>query len=95
LDTSQTSIENVIQERSHEIAQSGFFGPVTVQRFPWSSTYQTRQYLGLLNTYSDHLRLSGITREHLFVAVAKAINAQGGIIERDYVTVLHVAQKLT
>lgn len=90
----QNDMEAVIQERSDEIIQSGFFGPVRLRRFPWSQTYQTRQYLGLLNTYSDHLRLSRSIRQRLFEAIAAAINSQGGLIERDYVTVLYIAQKL-
>jgi hypothetical protein len=93
--TMQSSIENVIEERSYEIAQSGLFGPVTIRRFPWSYTYQTRQYLGLLNTYSDHLRLSASTRQRLFEAVAAAINSHGGNIKREYVTVEFIAQKLS
>lgn len=93
--TMRSSIENVVEERSHEIAQSGLFGPVTIQRFPWSITYHTRQYLGLLNTYSDHLRLSGTTRQRLFEAVAAAIIINGGYIKREYVTVEFIAQKLS
>ncbi len=91
----QSSIENVIEERSHEIAQSGLFGPVTIRRFPWYAVYQTRQYLGLLNTYSDHLRLSETTRQHLFKAVAQVINSYGGKIKREYVTVEFIAKKLS
>ena len=64
-------------------------------RFPWSQTYRTREYLGLLNTYSDHLRLPAATRQRLFDAIAAAIDSQGGLVERNYVTVLYVAHKLS
>jgi SAM-dependent methyltransferase len=86
--------EQVMQERIKTINQSGFFGPVTLERFPWSRTYQTREYLGLLNTYSDHLRLKEKARQNLFKAIAAAIDAQGGSITREYVTVLYLAHKL-
>ncbi len=93
--TMQSSIENVVEERSHEIAQTGLFSPVTIRRFPWSYTYQTRHYLGLLNTYSDHLRLSDTTRQRLFEALAADINSHGGNITQEYVTVEFIAQKLS
>lgn len=93
LDDPQSAIEETIRERTEEITRSGCFGPVTIRRFPWSQTYRTGEYVGLINTHSDHLRLPEQTRQHLFKSVAAAIDAQGGSIELDYVTVLYVAQK--
>jgi len=93
LDSPLNSIEETIQERSDEITQSGCFGPVIVRRFPWSRTYPTRQYIGLLNTYSDHLRLPEQTRQRLFEEIAATIYAQGGSIQKEYVAVLFIAQK--
>ena len=86
--------DEAIQQRVVEIEASGCFGTVTVKRFPWSMRYTTRQYQGLLNTYSDHLRLSGVTRQHLIHAIGEVIDSHGGSIERPYVAVLYVAQKL-
>ncbi len=93
MDNPQNAIEETIQERSDEITRSGCFGPVTIRRFPWSQTYQTGEYIGLLNTYSDHLRLPAQTRQRLFEGIAAAIDAQGGSIEREYIAVLYIAQK--
>ena len=93
LDNPQNAIEETIQERTEEITQSGCFGPVIVRRFPWSQTYRTREYLGLLNTYSDHLCLPAQTRQRLSEGIAAVIDAQGGSVEREYVSVLYVAQK--
>ena len=95
LDNPQNASEESIQERSDTITQSGCFGPVTLRRFPWSSIYRTREYLGLLNTYSDHLRLSEPTRQRLFEAISALIDARGGSIERNYIAVLYISQKLT
>ncbi len=86
-------IEEVIQQRAKSIAESGCFGPVSIQQFPWSVRYATQDYLGLLNTYSDHLRLSEQTRHHLLDGVAEVINRNGGIFERPYLSVLYTAPK--
>jgi SAM-dependent methyltransferase len=86
-------MEVAIQERSAAIEASGYFGPVTVRRFPWSMCYTTQQHLGLLNTYSDHLALPTERRQQLFRAVGETIDRHGGTIERPYVAVLFVAQK--
>jgi len=93
LDNHQNAIEETIQERTDGITQSGCFGPVTVRRFPWSRTCQTREYIGLLNTYSDHIRLPEQTRRRLFEGIAASINEQGGLIEREYIAVLYIARK--
>jgi len=95
LDNPLAASEAVIQKRAGDITQSSFFGPVSVQCFPWSQTYQTLEYLGLLNTYSDHLRLLDKVRQRLFDAIAAAIDAQGGSVERNYLAVLYVAPKLS
>ena len=89
----QNSIEETIQERTGEITQSACFGPVSVRRYAWARVYQTREYIGLLNTYSDHLRLPLQLRQRLFENIAALIDAQGGSIERDYIAVLYLAQK--
>jgi SAM-dependent methyltransferase len=86
--------EEIIQERSSDITGSGCFGPVTIRRFPWSKTYRTKEYIGLLNTYSDHLRLSEQTRQRLFEGIAGVIDSHGGSIRKKYVSVLYVAKKL-
>ena len=52
-----SSCEAVIEQRESEIRESGLFYNVKTYRFPWSAKYEVQEYLGLLNTYSDHLRL--------------------------------------
>jgi SAM-dependent methyltransferase len=89
----KVSWESESQRIVDEITASGHFGPVQVKKFPWSACYDTRQYLGLLNTYSDHLALPEATRASLFEGVAEVIDRYGGSIERPYVAVLYVALK--
>ncbi len=93
-DTPTTCHEEENQQTSDEITASGHFGPVVVRKFPWSTRYDARQYLGLLNTYSDHLALPEATRASLFEGLAKVIERHGGIVERPYVAVLYVAAKI-
>jgi SAM-dependent methyltransferase len=85
--------EDENQRTLDDITASGRFGPVQMQKFPWSARYDARQYLGLLNTYSDHLALPEATRASLFEGVAQVIERHGGTIERPYVAVLYVAAK--
>jgi len=89
------SSEEKIRQRGEEIEASEFFGPVSIRRFPWSLRYTTEQYQGLLNTYSDHLCLPAETRLHLIEAVGQVIDKHGGVIDRPYLSVLYVAQKLS
>jgi SAM-dependent methyltransferase len=93
LATPQAAIEDEIRRRVKEINDTGLFGPVTILRFPWSATYTTRQYLGLLNTYSDHLRQPEGTRQKLFSGIAALIDKNGGTLDRPYVTAGFLARK--
>jgi SAM-dependent methyltransferase len=95
LENPKNNSEATIQQRCDDIAQSGYFGPVCLRRFAWCKTYLTREYLGLLSTYSDHIRLARQVRQRLFKDIAASIDAQGGSVKRDYVAVLYVAQKLS
>lgn len=85
--------EELIKQRESEIADSGYFGPVSVTRFPWTARYNAGQYTGLLGTYSDHIRLPEENRTPLLQGIAEVINSQGGYIEKPYEAVLYLAQK--
>jgi SAM-dependent methyltransferase len=86
-------IEEQIAERVKEIEVSGCFGPVDVHRFPWQKTYTVEQYLGLLGTYSDHLRQGTAASTAFYAGVAGVINRYGGMINKKYIAVLYMAQK--
>ncbi|MBI4785965.1 MAG: class I SAM-dependent methyltransferase [Chloroflexi bacterium] len=83
-------IEETIKRTEAEIVESGCFDDIRVERFPWSARYSTREYLGLLDTYSDHLRLSDETRERLFGGIAQVIETRGGFIDKPYLAVLYL-----
>jgi ubiquinone/menaquinone biosynthesis C-methylase UbiE len=86
--------EEVIRQRAEAIQSSGCFASIAVERFPWSAQYDARQYIGLLNTYSDHLRLSERTRRHFFEGVSEVIRRHGGSIAKPYLAVLYVAKRI-
>lgn len=92
LSVRSSSCEEIIEQRAADIWSSGLFGHVCVRKFPRSIKYDAEQYVGLLGTYSDHLRLSAEKRENLYAGVREVIDRHGGLIERPYLTVLYVAQ---
>lgn len=87
------SYQVVAKEREKEINRCGYFDPVKVSYYPWSEHYNVQQYLGLLNTYSDHLRLPEERRKRLFDAIAKVFEQFGGSIDKPYVAVSYVAHR--
>jgi len=86
------SSEEVILQREQEMRDCGCFGNLEVLRFPWTRRYDTRRYLGLLNTYSDHLRMGEAQRAYLFEGVAEVVERHGGAVEKPYNAVLYMAE---
>ena len=74
--------------------QSGLFAPVTHQAFAWSQAHTAASYVDLMNSLSYVQRLPAPRREALLAAIAAAIEAQGGRIERGYLTHLYWARRL-
>jgi SAM-dependent methyltransferase len=87
------SAEEVILQREQELRHCGCFEDVELLRFPWTRHYDTRQYLGLLNTYSDHLRMNETQRAYLAEGVAEVLERNGGGIDRPYQAVLYMGVK--
>jgi SAM-dependent methyltransferase len=78
---------------ANSIRSSGYYEKVIIRKHPWSLRYTTREYLGLLNTYSDHLRLSERKRGQLFGDIAEVLDQNGGYIDRPYLAVVYLAQR--
>ena len=90
---SESPVNELIKNRADSLRGSPYFDKVVVSEYPWSTRYKTNEYLGLLNTYSDHLRLPKQRRIKLFRDIAEVIDQNGGIIEKPYLAVLDIAQK--
>ncbi len=77
------------------VAESGedLFAEIIERRYPWSVTYDTRSYLNLLHTYSDHRLMPEEVKRRLFAAIAALIEEHGGTLTKSYVAVLRLARK--
>lgn len=85
--------DQLIESRANALGESPYFKKVVVKKYSWSARYETKAYLGLLNTYSDHLRLSERRRNLLFAEVAEVVERNGGTIEKPYLAVVYMAQR--
>ncbi|NOK62450.1 MAG: class I SAM-dependent methyltransferase [Chloroflexi bacterium AL-W] len=88
-----TSFEERFRAREMSLVQSGYFKEVVVKQFPWSQWYDTKQYLDLLSTYSDHRLLNEETRKDLFEQVTAILEENGGGIEKHHIATLFVAKQ--
>lgn len=82
-------------EFSAPIAESGCFQPALVKRYPYNLSYSAGAYIDLLGTFSDHLALPPGARENLLAAIHELINEIcGGFVIREQVTMLYLARRL-
>jgi ubiquinone/menaquinone biosynthesis C-methylase UbiE len=84
----------VLKATAAEMDATGLFAPVIVRTYPWQQAYSTKDYLRLLNTYSDHRMLSENQRKELFTGLADLIDLRyGGQVVKDYLGVLYLARR--
>lgn len=77
-----------------EIERTDLFGPVTIRTYRWDQAYDSRSYIDVLNTYSNHRNLSDRTRQRLLDSIAELIDSEyGGRIVKGYATILYLAQR--
>jgi SAM-dependent methyltransferase len=88
----EDDFERGIEKRKQSILDSELFEDLQILRYPWSEVCDVEHYLGLLGTYSDHLRLPEDRRQRLYDGVAEVIESHGGTIEKPYVAVLYIAK---
>ncbi len=82
-------------EFSAPIAESGCFQPALVKRYAYNLSYSAAAYVDLLGTFSDHLALQPAARERLLAAIKERItDACGGRVIREQVTTLYLARRL-
>ncbi|HET9910817.1 MAG TPA: class I SAM-dependent methyltransferase [Anaerolineales bacterium] len=89
----QPNSHRSIQYWINELSENDCFDLVEVKRFLWQEIYSTPQYLGLLNTYSDHLRLPEERRQKLFGGIKEILEQEGNRIEKPYEAVAYIARK--
>lgn len=83
-----------LAEHRAEIAESGLFDPIAVHHFDWEVTYDTEQYLSLLDTFSGHIAMRSADREHLYTEItARLAERPDRRLRRHWGAVLHVARR--
>lgn len=82
-----------VADRAQQIASSRLFGPVVVRRYPWSTAYTPREYVGLLSTYSIVQALPAATRRNLLQGIWQLAEECGGQVDTNYLSLLFVARR--
>jgi hypothetical protein len=73
--------------------ESGLFGPVLHESYPWSRMHTASSYTDLLRTLSNHRLLAPEQLTALLAAIEQSINAHGGKFELRYETHLYMAAR--
>jgi hypothetical protein len=75
-------------DRPHveHLEASGRFASVEVRRYRWQRSFTREEWIGLIGTHSDHLRLDAGRREALLEAVGAAVDELGGTLATGYGT---------
>ncbi|HEY6537527.1 MAG TPA: class I SAM-dependent methyltransferase [Candidatus Dormibacteraeota bacterium] len=84
---------DVSDDRRPEIEASGLFLRIRREEYRWSLDYSAAEYMGLLETQSDHRLLSPDSRQRLLDGIAVVIVGQGGRLRVDYRTQLYLAMR--
>jgi SAM-dependent methyltransferase len=88
---SKPTLEELIERTVVEIDASGLFGEVQARQYPWTERYTADQYIKLMHTYSDHIRLGEDAFQALCTGVHEAIEQFGGVVDRPYLSLLYTA----
>ncbi len=70
------------------------FHPPIHREYPWTETYSSEQYIGLLSTYSDHIALPDKNRSLLFEGIVNLIETRyNGRVTKHYRAVLDLRER--
>jgi SAM-dependent methyltransferase len=82
-------------ERPNQTELAGYFGSLTERSYRWAQGYTVDQYLELLRSFPEHLRIPADRRELLFNAVGEVIEGSGAPLRMHYETRLYFASRDT
>ncbi len=74
-----------------EIESSGLFDVMAVRHFDWEISYTAEAYLGLLDTFSGHIRMDPWKRDRLYHEIRRLLGTRR--LRRHWGAVLHVARR--
>jgi SAM-dependent methyltransferase len=86
-------IWDVRDDWAHEIEATAGFGEPEVREYRWEHAYDAGEYVALLGTHSDHIRLPERDRRALYAAVTEVIDRHDGAILIPYVSRLCLARR--
>lgn len=90
----RSTTEEWIRDQKHEIEATNLFGDVKVQKYRFVMTFTSKEYLKLLNTFSDHRSLEEKRRQRLYAGIEELIDRDyEGHVERPYLSVLFMSKK--
>ena len=86
-------VEIQVKNKVKEIDTTELFEPVKALQYPFEIEYTSEQYLGLLNTYSDHRILEKQLKDKLYDGIKRVIDNHGGKLIIPYIATLYLAKK--
>jgi len=76
------------------IESSGLFTVTLVRHFDWEISYTAEAYIGLLDTFSNHIDMADWQRDRLYGEIRRRVAARpDGKVRRHWGAVLHVADR--
>jgi len=83
-----------IPDKAAEIEASGLFEEVQVRRYVWDKHCTADEYVALLNTFSGHIAMPAVKREHLYREIRRRIGRRSDPrVRRHWCAILHVARR--
>ena len=79
-----------VPDHAGEIQASGCFTDIKVRRYVWETRYSAEQYIDLLNTFSGHIAMEPVKREHLYAEIRRRLADRR--VRRHWYAILHVAR---
>jgi SAM-dependent methyltransferase len=76
-----------------DLRAEGRFEEIEERNYRRQETYSTDQWIHLIGTHSDHLRLKPRRRDRLFEAVAAAVGSHGGAVVQEVTTYLLLGRR--
>jgi SAM-dependent methyltransferase len=87
-------IERRVERTAAELYGSGKFSTPEVYRYPWSSCDDAESFINFLSTCNGFIGLPEAEKNELSVRLHKLISQNGGILARNYMCTLFIAEAL-
>lgn len=91
---SEEECEKRISSIVSSIGESGLFEKPDVYRHMWKQSYTADEYYGFVLTGNSFIQKSHEEKENAHRDIVNLANKHGGVIERPYMCVLYISQRL-